>query len=579
MKCLFFFLLIPFIGLSQTRNVQWGDINSTYRFGKIIQNEEGNYYAIRRENDDLFNLTDKYKTTLFFIRGITIEKSMEIQLSANGIKGEYEGITLINNELVVFFSTEENRMIHIFQQTFSENLTSLSAAIEIASFEDPKGLISNNSIEVLATKQGKFGGVSYTIDDNRNKKLTFGYAILDSSKNVVSTGQQTLPVDRDYLAITNFQLSEDGVLYVSVNESVSAMNKRIRNGFLSYLRIGFFGLMPVSSFDNFYSSENLQAIKAIHIYQCLNNRNTPIVYPLPKTTINNYKLLINTNNQVSLVGSFQRFKDDKIKNRSEFTMNGLFSIFVDFQNLRVSASNFIDLAKNVYTYGLSDRKKQRFENNLAAGKLLPNLLDYRLKNVQVLPNGSILGYYEQIIRYETTTSNYNGGIYGNYGPTIGLGYPQYGNTMTTNITYNFNHILVFCLNADGTSRWMKKIQKGQSSSYYSDPFVSCYNYLKGNQTEFLFTDNPKNYAENGVFISDKPIHSNPLLTKNNIITRVSINVETGETKREIFLPKSENEGYYNPRDFMYNPINNSLLIMSLNGAFSEKIRIGTLPLN
>jgi hypothetical protein len=254
-------------------------------------------------------------------------------------------------------------------------------------------------------------------------------------------------------------------------------------------------------------------------------------------------------------------------------MNGLFSLQVDSRNWRITQEKYVDIPLNVYTYGLNDRKKNRIETNYAQGKLLPKLYDFKWKNAVILPNGDIVGHLEQTVRNVTYTT-YNNGI--GYGTGMG-GYSPYSNT-TANVTYYFKDILVFCIKPDGYVRWMKKIQKSQASSTYDGDYVSCYSFLTNKKYTLLFSDNAKNYADNGVFMSDKKVHSNPIFAKNNIISSVTIDMQTGETKREQFLPKTPVEGNYMPRDFHYNPSNQTLLLLLNIGTLGHKIRCGSMEI-
>ncbi len=82
---------------------------------------------------------------------------------------------------------------------------------------------------------------------------------------------------------------------------------------------------------------------------------------------------------------------------------------------------------------------------------------------------------------------------------------------------------------------MKKIQKSQASGTYDGIFVSCCSFITKNQYNLLFTDNQKNYASNGIYIATKKVYGNPIFPKNNIVSRVSINIENSDPKREQFL--------------------------------------------
>ena len=579
MKHLFihFCLVISCITYAQVSPIKWGSEQPDGRFDELLLTKEGTYIASRTYGSFIEDLRNSYRTSFSLIQGVEVVKTITLSREIDGKKVKYEGMALINNQLTVFFSINENNIYHIYRQVFSDELVP-NSEMELLSYEQPKGFISESAIQILKSSNGNFSGIVYTIEDAKKNEMSFGYAVIDSTFTTVSKGIQTLPMEADYLTLGTTLLANNGEFYISYNEKVNSGRKKVKNGLLGNFRIGPFSLFPIQTQYNLMYYDDLDAVQRIHVYKLKDGLATTITHKLAKTTINKYKMIYNSEGNLVLMGSFIRVKGDKIVNRSDLTMNGIFTIQFDFQNLKVVNEKYSDLAINIYTYGMSDRKKNRIESNLASGMLLPKLYDYKLKSATYLPNGNIVGHLEQTVR-NVTYSSYNNGFGGygyGYGGAIG-GYQPYNTTV--NITYYFKDIIVFCIKPDGSVNWMKKIQKSQVSSDYYGAYVSCFPFIFNNQYNILFTDNSKNYADNGVFIATKKIHGNPLLAKNNIVTRVSIALESGQTKREQFLSKLDEEGCYIPRDFMYDPINKSLLLMSNNGVFGNKIRLGVTTMN
>jgi hypothetical protein len=579
-QLLFLILIISFSSdlLSQTKNIQWGTVDTEGRFDELIETNNGNFYGTRSIGNFIEELTNNYKTYLSLIEGANITKSIELKTDIQGLRAEYLGMTLIHNQLVVFYSTNEKNTYKVYRQAYTDKLIEQNAELELVSFDLPKQYVSESDIKIIQSKNGHFGGVLYVMEDNSKKEMSFGYVVLDSTLSVYSKGYQTIPKDANYLSYGTQLVSNNGALFVAFNEKFSSSRKKIKNGLLNNFRIGPFSLLPVQTLYNLDGYDDYDAIQRIHVYKCELNQTENLTCDLSKNCINKYKMGENSDGNLVLIGSFLRVKNDKIITRSELSMNGMFTLEFNFQQKKISREKFFDLSLNVYTYGLSDRKKQRIENNYAQGKLLPRLYDFQLKNVTILENGTILGHFEQIIRNVSYSTNNVG--YGSFGTNYGMGYGGYQNTNTTaNVTYYFKDVIVFSLKSDGTVNWMKKIQKHQVSGAYNGAFVSCFPFQTNENYNLLFTDNAKNYAENGVFTADKKVYGNPAFAKNNIISIVTMHSLTGETKREQFLPKLENDSYYIPRDFMYDSLRNTLLVMSVNGGLGNKIRLGTLKLN
>ncbi len=575
MKIIFLVFSLFFLStriIAQGVQVKWGEELSQSRFDAIIPTQNGNFIATNMEGSFLEEITSNYTVTISLIQDLKIAKTIELPKEIAGNKLRYEGITRINHQIVVFYSLKENNTCRLYRQSFSGSLVP-SPIVEIFHYEQPKAFISENDIYVVEEANNKFGAVFYTSEDFKKKEMSFGYVILNDSLSIFSKGEQRIPEDANQLSFGTYLLSPTGELFLSFNEKFSATRKKIKNNLLSNVRFGPFSLFPSETQFNLDHVDDFDAIQKIHLYKCGTNLITVLSHKLAITTINKYSMLINTEDNLMFVGSFLRVKQDKIVNRSDLSMNGLFSLQVDSQNWRITQEKYVDIPLNVYTYGLNDRKKNRVENKYAQGKLLPKLYDFNWKNAVILPNGDIVGHLEQTVRNVTYTT-YNNGF--GYGTGMG-GYSPYSTT-TANVTYYFKDIIVYCLKADGTVRWMKKIQKSQASSSYDGDYVSCYSFLTNKNYTLLFSDNAKNYADNGVFMSDKKIHSNPIFAKNNIVSTVSMDMQSGETIREQFLPKTSVEGKYVPRDFRYNPSNQTLLLLLNSGTLGNKIRCGSLEI-
>ena len=578
MKNIFIFFFLCIVNTSiyaQLTNIKWGSEITEGRFDEMIPAGNGDYYGLRTFGNIAVELTNNYTTSISIIRNLEVLKTVELTKEWNGNKIRYEGMTRVNNKLVVFYSAKENNLCYILHQVFSEKLEP-SLLVVTTSFEQPNNYYIENDIYLVNAKNNLFGGVIYTIEDSKKKEMSFGYVILNDSITVHAKGEQLIPMDANQVSFGSYTLGDKGELCIAYNVKVSPTRKKLKNSILSNFRIGPFSVFPIESQYNIGNLDDLDAIQSLLIYTCGKNQITNLTHKLAKTTINAYKMRINSDGNLLLFGTFLRTKQDKMINRSERSMNGVFTIQVDLVNRRITEEKFEDIPLNIYTYGLSDRKKNRIENNYAQGKLLPKLYDYTWKNATSLPNGDIVGHLEQIIRNVTYTT-YNNGYGMGYGTGMG-GYSPYSNT-TANVTYYFKDILVFCLKSDGSMRWMKKIQKIQASSSYDGAFVSCFSYITNKQYGILFSDNAKNYAENGIFMTNKKIHSNPIFAKNNILSRVTIDLQTGETKRAQFLAKVTPEGSYMPRDFHYNPTNNNLLLLLNVGGLGTKIKCGSLVLD
>ena len=189
---IFFFLCIVNTSIyAQLTNIKWGSEITEGRFDEMIPAGNGDYYGLRTFGNIAVELTNNYTTSISIIRNLEVLKTVELPKEWNGNKIRYEGMTTINKQLLVFYSTKENDQRHILQQLFSDNLTPTPLVLT-TSFDLPKKYISENDIYVINAVNNKFAGVFYTVEDYNKKEMSFGYVVLNDSISVVSKGVKTI---------------------------------------------------------------------------------------------------------------------------------------------------------------------------------------------------------------------------------------------------------------------------------------------------------------------------------------------------------------------------------------------------
>ena len=569
--------IIIFKLTSFSQNIQWSEIQEAGTIDRYVINKEGDLFSYRNYSKAkyLTFLPSMRVIILTHFKGSKILNEVEIDITKNEVEGKLFGLKLIKNKPTIFYQiTNEGKTI-IYSKEYDNQLNYKIPEKEITQFDNSDKNYIKTKFLTVQSKDSSFTGICFLKDDVRNNKLAFGYAILDSSMNKFSEGYQELKVSSEFIDFRDCILSNEGKLYVGFSEHRISKNSLLKR-------------IPLETFENATTVQNLAFVKNILVYECGNNQTNLLNYEISKNAINKFKLISNSNAIISVVGSYKASKDNIIElRRKKQTMTGLFTFNFNFQSSKVDLANFVELPIDLHTTGLKEKNKHKIFSEYTKSGKLPILIDYKLNSIESLPNGRIIGILEQINGNEITTINnyYSSNPMLAVNPVISSGSTQTFNAhssvhsnSTTQETYIFKDIIVFCLNLDGSLKWTSRIRKYQTGNSVVGDFTSACSFIKDDKYNFLISDNPKNYDNSGRFIENKKNHHNPFLPNKMIVSKITMDLETGRTERIKFLENQNNKEYYSPRTFIYNPVTKTLLLSTVSGLSYRSARFGQLIL-
>ena len=105
MKNIFIFFFLCIVNTSiyaQLTNIKWGSEITEGRFDEIMEAPNGDYYASRTFGSFLEELTNNYTTSVSILQNLAVQKTVSLAKEWKGNKLRYEGMTSVNNKLVVF---------------------------------------------------------------------------------------------------------------------------------------------------------------------------------------------------------------------------------------------------------------------------------------------------------------------------------------------------------------------------------------------------------------------------------------------------------------------------------------------
>ena len=240
-------------------------------------------------------------------------------------------------------------------------------------------------------------------------------------------------------------------------------------------------------------------------------------------------------------------------------IKGMFFLKADFKNQEILAEGFEEFGADFITQDWSDRQKKKMEKKKEQGKdVEPALYNYRMRQLEVLSDGSVIGSMEQ---YYVVVSTYRD--------------PRTGATTTT-YTYYYNDIITFRVGEDGGFDWLNKIQKFQVSTNDGGYFSSYERFLSDGKLYFIFNDNASNYDESGEFIDDEKVSSSRVSKRKNVVAMVAIDLESGDLTRESFFTRSDLGAVAVPKLFNVDYESGEVLLYAIMG---KKEKFGVMKIS
>ena len=215
-----------------------------------------------------------------------------------------------------------------------------------------------------------------------------------------------------------------------------------------------------------------------------------------------------------------------------------------------------EFEESFITQDWSERAKKKAERKKSRGRGEPQLYDYKMQDVTILKDSTIVGTMEQFyVHVRTQTDPRNG-------------------TTSQSYQYYYNDIIAFKINQLGKFDWIEKIRKFQVSTNDEGPYSSYYSYIDDGKVKFIFNDNLKNY-ENGKFSDPENLAITSYSRKRNVAGIVTIDLNTGIPNRRILFERAAINSLIVPKLFTVDYLNNELLLYSNSG---RRERIGILKI-
>jgi hypothetical protein len=198
----------------------------------------------------------------------------------------------------------------------------------------------------------------------------------------------------------------------------------------------------------------------------------------------------------------------------------------------------------------------RQTTNVNSTNLQNQYYNYRLRDIFVLEDGSLVGSMEQYYAYRRTNFDNRTGISSNV------------------MYYYYDDIIAFKIGKTGTFDWQKRISKSQVSINDGGPFSSYSSFTDGKTINFIFNDNLRNYDDLGNFRQDlRRVYAFNLSKRKNVAAITRLNLNDGQLERKNLFARKELKSIVVPKIFKVDLVNKEILMYSILG---NRERFGVL---
>lgn len=450
-----------------------------------------------------------------------VTKTAKVSKSVNNSIANFENVAVIDEHPSVFLSDKKEGRDQLFLQQYGYDLELRNDAVLLVDFALEKGQ-SNEGYHIIQSQNKAFFAVFWLIAGKKKDSDIYGYSVFNSQLEKISDGEYELPFQSQYSKILTHFLTNTGDYFLTVKEYKEPDQKKLFGNTLEY--------------------------KAMHIYQVVPDGLEDYIVQLQGRRIETISIDADETNQFLITGVYGEANVDGVK--------GLFYLKLDYKNQEVTAESYIEFHKDFIVEDWSEKDIERAERREERGKGAPSLYDYTIRNVHILPDGSLVGSLEQ---------NYV--LMRTYSDTRGV--------MTTTYTYYYNDIIAFKIGANDQFEWIQKIRKNQISTNDGGPYSSYASYIDGNSMKFIFNDSRANYDEQGNYIAESEFLTR-FTKRDNVVAKAEVNLADGSFTRSSMFTRKEVGTLAIPKMFVTDYSSGEMLLYT---TFRSKERYGLLKFN
>jgi len=515
-----FFWILGFVILTisnsqaQQTEVKWGPLEpKSGLLSEILPFQGADFYTLRWKGGSV--LGGFYLTKHLDFKIVQTEKVVK---SVNNSIVNFQMAAIIDDHTSFFLSDRRDGKEVLYLQQYGYDLKPRGDAKLIAEISLDKGQM-NTGYDIIQSKDKKFFAIFWLLERKKSDYDSYGYCVYNDRIEKVNEGEYDVPFKSDYAEVSSHLLTNAGDYFIAIKEFEPSQEKKAFRNYLQY--------------------------KAMHIFQVKPEKLFDYTIDLRGNRVEAISINTDEAQHFIITGVYGQNQVEGVK--------GLFFLKLDYKNQLVLEEGFEEFKKDFITENWSERELERAERREEKGKGAPSLYDYKMRDIHILPDGSIVGSIEQ--NYVMARS---------FSDTRGI--------ISTTYTYYYNDIIAFKIADKGGFEWLQKIKKLQVSTNDGGPFSSYSSFIADNKLKFIFNDSRANYDENGNYVPESAYLSR-FSKKDNVVSYTEVDLDNGSSMRKSFFSRKEIGTLALPKMFVTDFKRNEMLLYT---TFRSKERYGLL---
>ena len=506
-------------------NVKWSpDLEepSNADIKKIIATEAGGFYALRERQGGLLSNTTATKPILeFYNANMKLVRSKELDLDIKGKARFVKDVVMLDRRLWVlsYFYNEKHEKTYLFAQEISKSTFNLGKDLIKVAEQDDKNR-EKSDVFTVVTSRDSSKIVVFNRQPNENKQQEFSLTVFDSEFKELWSKEAKLPYSKKNFSIEDYQLDNQGNVYLLGIIYTEGSNRLERRGKATY------------QYDVVaYRRDN--AMAEAYEYKI----------DMKDRFISDLSFKIADDGDLICAGFYSDKGAKSLKGSCFFKINpkthdrtSISSRPFDFQFM---------------TTNLSERNKERAKIAMEKGdkEAEPELYDYSIDKLITRSDGGVIMIAEQYFIDERLRNNNNFG-YGNWGSPFYNPYAyssiydpygyRNGNNRQPDYYFNYNDIIVVNIQPDGEIAWSARIPKRQTSVNDFGMYSSYGMSIVADKLYFVYNDDPKNLDPKAKKIATETPD------KYSVLTIAEVNRD-GQVRRSPLFQNKENGVVMRPK--------------------------------
>lgn len=509
------FALFSLSAQAQSYSIEWGELQRVNgRLIYLLPTADGEFYALRWSGGRLFGSyqVSRHENLKFVNKG-------RIKIHAEQSIANFEGARIIGGKFVVFLSDKREGLNHLFMQTYTKDLVIEGIPVKIATYSLENGG-AKGWFDIKMSENEKFLGVVWQVPGKKEQRDRYGFKIFDMELELINEGDYTLPFEAKLSKIHEQQISNNGEYILAITEYEEPQKKTLFYRNLDY--------------------------KALHIYHIAEDGLQDFELDFDGKRIVAMEMSSDTSDLITVTGIYGEKEGQGVQ--------GIFHQRINVETREVVHEGFKEFDQEFVTQDWTDRERAKADRREARGRGEPQLYNYRMRDANLMEDGSIVGTMEQYYMQIVTSNG------------------QAGQTTQT-YYYYYNDIIAYKINPEGEFDWIEKVRKYQVSTNDGGPYSSYESFMDDGKLYMIFNDNIRNYNEAGEFSEIEKLYIANYGRKKNVVAIASIDLETGEKERKTFFDRGDISALTVPKLFDVNYNNGEMLIYAIWG---NKEKIGVL---